>query len=74
MVYYNVSNKKIYADMKKFIYQLTIEDIQEVANQELERELSLEEIELIQDRIAEKIPWYDAIAAAIDEMIVRDKI
>ena len=59
--------------MKKFIYQLTIEDIQEVANQELERELSLEEIELIRDRIAEKIPWYDAIAEAIDEMIVRDK-
>ena len=49
--------------MKKIVYELTIEDIQEVANQELERELSLEEIELIRDRIAEKIPWYDAIAA-----------
>ena len=73
MVYYNISNKKLYTDMKKIIYQLTIEDIQEVANQELERELSLEEIELIRDRIAEKIPWYDAIAEAIDEMIVRDK-
>ena len=57
----------------KVIYYITISDIQEVANQELERELSLEEIELIRDRIAEKIPWYDAIAEAIDEMIVRDK-
>ena len=73
MVYYNISNKKLYANMKKPIYQLTVEDIQEVANQELERELSLEEIELIRDRIAERIPWYDAIAGAIDEMIVRDK-
>jgi hypothetical protein len=55
--------------MKKIIYQLTVKDIQEVANQELERELSLEEIELIQNRIAEKIRWYDAIAESIDELI-----
>ena len=55
--------------MKKIIYQLTVKDIQEVANQELERELSLEEIELIQNRIAEKIRWYDAIAESIDEFI-----
>jgi len=56
--------------MKKNIYQLTIADIQDVANKELERELSLQEIELIRDRIADKIPWYDAIAESIDELIV----
>ena len=50
-------------------YQLTIEDIQNVADQELERELSLQEIELIQDRIAEKLPWYDVIADSIAEII-----
>ena len=55
----------------KVIYYITVSDIQEVADQELERELSLEEIELIRDRIAEKIPWYDAIAESIDELIVR---
>jgi hypothetical protein len=60
-------------NMKKIIYQLTVEDVQDVADQELERELTSEEIELIRDRIAEKIPSYDAIANAIDEMIVRDK-
>jgi len=59
--------------MKKIIYQLTVKDVQDVADQELERELTPEEIELIRNRIAEKIPWYDAIAEAIDEMIVRDK-
>jgi hypothetical protein len=59
--------------MKKIIYQLTVKDVQDVADQELERELTSEEIELIRDRIAEKIPWYDAIADAIDEMIVREK-
>lgn len=56
--------------MKKIIYQLTIADIQDVANKELERELSLQEIELIRDRIADKISWYDAIAESIDELIV----
>ena len=55
----------------KVIYSITVSDIQEVADQELERALSLEEIELIRDRIAEKIPWYDAIAESIDELIVR---
>ena len=57
-------------NMEKIFYQLTVEDVQNVANQELERELSLEEIELIQDRIAEKIDWYNAIAQSIDELIV----
>jgi hypothetical protein len=65
--------KRLDINMKKIIYQLTVKDIQEVANQELERELSLEEIELIRDRIADKIPWYDAIAESIDELIVRQE-
>jgi hypothetical protein len=57
----------------KIIYQLTIEDIQKVATQELERELTKEEIEGLINPIAEKIPWYDAIAAAIDEVIVEPR-
>lgn len=55
----------------KIIYYITVSDIQEVADQELKRELALEELELIRDRIAEKISWYDAIAESIDELIVR---
>lgn len=51
----------------------TYSDIQEVADQELDRELSLEEIELVQNRVGDYISWYDAIAQAIDEMIVSDK-
>ena len=57
---------------KDIVYQLIVADIQEVADQELERELSSQEIDLIIDRIADKISWYDAIAAAIDEMIVEN--
>jgi hypothetical protein len=53
----------------RVIYYITVSDIQEVARQELERELSLEEIELIRERIAEKIHWYDAISDSINELI-----
>ena len=53
----------------KIIYQLTVEDIQDVANEELERDLSPEEIEKIKWVIAEKINWYDAISDAITEKI-----
>ena len=49
------------------VYQLTIEDMQEVAIQELDRELTSEEIKSLIDPIAEKIPWYDAIADVIKE-------
>ena len=57
----------------EIIYQLTIEDIQEVADQELDRELSPEEIKLVQDRVGDYISWYDAISLAIDELIVNNK-
>ena len=60
-------------DNNEIVYSLNIEDIQTVATQEIERELTDDEIEKKKDSIAEKIPWYDAIAEAIDEMLIRDK-
>jgi len=53
----------------KIIYSLNIEDIQTVALEEIERNLSQEEIEKIIESIAEKINWYDAIANSINEKI-----
>ena len=55
------------------IYYISVSDIQEVAEQELDRELSPEEIKLVQDRVDDYITWYDAICLAIDELIVRNK-
>lgn len=55
------------------IYQLTIEDIQSVANDELDRDLTKKEIERLIDPVAERIPWYDVIAEAIEETIVNKK-
>jgi len=51
------------------IYELTVQDIQTVANQELERNLTNNEIERIIDIIAENISWYEAISSAIEEEI-----
>ncbi len=52
-------------------YSLNIEDIQTVAQEEIDRNLSDEEIESIKDVIASKINWYDAISEAIQENITQ---
>lgn len=57
---------------REIIYQLTIEDVQTVATEELGRELSATEVEIIKDIIAEKIPWFDAISDAIAEKLNND--
>ena len=59
--------------MNKTIYQLTTEDVQTVAQEEIERELTPEEIENIKDSIAEKIPWYDAISDSITEVLISNE-
>ena len=53
----------------KIIYSLNEEDIQIVAQNELERNLTRDEIKRIEDVIAEKINWYDAITDSINEKI-----
>ncbi len=58
---------------KKIIYSLTVEDIQTVAAQELERKLSSDEIQELVETIAEKVNWYDAIADSIYEKMIRSK-
>jgi hypothetical protein len=52
----------------QIIYQLTVEDMQNVALEELDEELSLEEMKNIEDLIAKRIDWYGAIADAINEL------
>lgn len=53
--------------LNEIVYSLNVEDIQTVALEHLERELTIDEIEKIKNLISEKIPWFDAIAEAIDE-------
>ncbi len=60
-------------NLDEIIYSLCIEDIQDVAEQEIDRQLTLDEIERIKDLIAEKIDFYGAIADAISEKIKKDE-
>ncbi|HEX5152289.1 MAG TPA: hypothetical protein VFW07_12635 [Parafilimonas sp.] len=53
----------------KIIYALTVTDIQTIANEELERDLSDNEIREVVRAIEEKINWYDVISDAITETI-----
>ena len=50
---------------EEIIYSLNTSDIQIVANEILNRDLSENEIEQIKDLIADNINWFDAIEAAI---------
>lgn len=55
----------------EIIYSLIVEDIQTVAREEIDKELSFDEIQLIKESIAKKINWYDAIADSIRELVAR---
>ena len=53
----------------KVIYSINIEDLQTVAEQEIERELTDEEIEKVEKRLGDYIHWYGAIASTLNEAI-----
>lgn len=53
----------------KIIYQLTVSDIQTVAEEIMARKLTDQEVVSMVDLVADKIPWYDAIADSIHETI-----
>lgn len=56
----------------QIIYSINIEDIQTVAQEELVRNLTLDEIKNIEDSIAENIDWHGAISAAINSHLKKD--
>lgn len=56
-------------DLEKIIYQLTVEDLQNVANDELNRDLTEDEIKLLEDKIGDYIDWYEIISSAISNHI-----
>jgi hypothetical protein len=55
----------------RIVYSISVADIQEVADEELERKLTLEEVKWVENRVGDYISWYDAIALAINEMIAK---
>lgn len=53
----------------KIIYGINLEDIQEVANDVLERDLTNNEIKLVENSVGDYIDWFQAIENAIQEHI-----
>jgi hypothetical protein len=50
---------------ERVVYSINIEDIQTVAEDELERKLNREELKMVQDKIGDHIDWFEAISSAI---------
>ena len=58
------------AKMKeRVVYYMNVEDVQTVADECLNRPLSDDEIEMIEDAIAERVDWFGAIEGAILDKI-----
>ena len=60
-------------EQERIIYSLNIEDVQTVASEILDRHLSTNEIAQIEDAVAERIDWFEAIAGAISEKFIMYK-
>ena len=56
-------------DTNQILYQLTTEDLQRVANETLQRDLTAAEIAQIEPKIPDYIDWYAALHAAINDTI-----
>ena len=54
---------------ERVVYYMNAEDVQTVADECLNRPLSDDEIEMIEDAIAERVDWYGAIEGAILDKI-----
>jgi predicted transcriptional regulator len=55
------------------VYSISVEDIQQVAMDELGRKLSTKEVVKIADQIGDYVNWYDAISYAISDSHVKKK-
>lgn len=60
-------------DPEKIIYSINIEDVQNVAEQELDRKLTTKELKLVEDKVGDYINWYEAILNAIDTSNIKPK-
>jgi hypothetical protein len=57
------------SDTSKIIYSINIEDVQHVANQELSRQLSMDELKMVEEKLGDYMDWYGSIASAINDML-----
>jgi hypothetical protein len=53
----------------QIIYSLSVEDVRQVLSDEGLRELSDDELRLIEDRLGDLVPWYELVLSAIREAV-----
>jgi hypothetical protein len=53
----------------KIIYSINIEDVQNVADQEIGRKLTEEELKIIEEKIGDSFDYYETIASLISAHI-----
>ena len=66
---FNSLFEKFEVETSDIIYFLTKEDLQTVSNEVLNRDLTTEEVTLLESKIGDYINWYDSIENAIEELI-----
>ena len=54
---------------ERIVYSINVNDIQEVANEFLERDLTEEEVVLVEDSLGDYIDWFQAIENSILEHV-----
>ena len=57
----------------KIIYSLNIEDVQNVAEEELGRRASKKELKIIEDKVGDYIDWHDAISLSLNDAVSSQK-
>lgn len=53
----------------RIVYSINVSDIQEVANQILERDLTKEEVDLVENSFGDYFDWFQAIENSIFEHV-----
>ena len=66
--------EKFGVETSDIVYFLTKEDLQTVSNEVLNRDLTTEEVTLLESKIGDYIDWYDSIENAIEELIPIENI
>jgi len=55
-------------DVDKIVYSINVEDIQNVAEEQLGRELTEKEVNFVEDRLGDYIDWYDSIFFVFNDL------
>ena len=57
--------------VERTVYEISVEDLQEVAKEALDRELTEHELTAVGNRVGDYIDWFQAIENAINDCIRR---